>query len=86
MFDSAQRIETILKSINRITLNFKMLAMNAQIEAAHAGEAGRGFGVVGDEMKKMSEQITLAMKGIEKEVERFKSESSRVIEQIRQAK
>jgi len=44
--------------INRITSETRTLALNALIEASRAGEAGRGFGVVAQEVKAISERIT----------------------------
>ncbi|NDG04314.1 MAG: chemotaxis protein, partial [Alphaproteobacteria bacterium] len=44
--------------IRHVTKSMKMLALNAQIEAVRAGEAGRGFTIVAQEVKSISERIT----------------------------
>ena len=65
---AALKIKSVMNLINKIAHQTKLLAFNATIEAARAGEFGRGFGVVANEVKVLSQETSAATETIADQV------------------
>jgi methyl-accepting chemotaxis protein len=77
-----EEIEEIIVTINNISNQTNLLALNAAIEAARAGESGKGFTIVAEEVRKLSEESKVAANNITISIQAIKSEMVSVMELI----
>ena len=80
--EAAQKIGDVVKLINEIAEQTNLLALNATIEAARAGEAGRGFAVVASEVKALASQTSKATEEISSQVGAIQAATRTSVEAI----
>ncbi|WP_119168958.1 methyl-accepting chemotaxis protein [Algihabitans albus] len=80
--DSAQKIGDVVSLITDIAEQTNLLALNATIEAARAGEAGKGFAVVASEVKNLASQTAKATEQISRDIDAIQSQTSATVGSI----
>jgi len=80
--DMSQNVGAVVSMINDIAEQTNLLALNATIEAARAGEAGKGFAVVASEVKSLASQTAKATSEIEEQVTAMQSATKSSVQSI----
>ncbi|MEQ8228295.1 MAG: methyl-accepting chemotaxis protein [Rhodospirillales bacterium] len=80
--EAARRVGEVVALINDIAEQTNLLALNATIEAARAGEAGKGFAVVASEVKNLANQTGRATEEIEKQIREIQSATETAVTAI----
>lgn len=79
--ESVKETDDIVDTVYNISRQSKLLGLNAAIEAARAGDAGRGFGVVASEISQLAENSTASTQKITDILDKLKTENEKVNKQ-----
>jgi PAS domain S-box-containing protein len=81
----SREVFDIIELIEEIGSQSKLLALNAAIEAAHAGEAGRGFSVVADEVRRLADMSSEATKQVAGRIDAIVGETQGALQAMKNA-
>jgi methyl-accepting chemotaxis protein len=79
---SSHQIGEVVRTITAIAEQTNLLALNATIEAARAGEAGRGFAIVANEVKELSNATAAATEQITRQIEGIQEDTARAVRTV----
>ena len=80
--DSVQKISSVTEAINEISEHTNMLVLHASVEAERAGEAGRGFAIVANEIKAVADQTAIATIDIRQQIDEMQNTKASMAEDI----
>jgi SpoVK/Ycf46/Vps4 family AAA+-type ATPase len=78
--------ETMIENINKVTSEMRILALNARIEAARVGDAGRGFALVAEQMSKLADSVREIARSMEQVTESVRTTSGQIETSINRLK
>ena len=84
LYKRIEEITTLVRTMRDIATKTDLLALNASIEAARAGQAGKGFAIVADEVGQLSEKVQHIMNSVEASCTHLKSAADEISDEIGQ--